>query len=520
MSEILPRSTLTESPPHWANRKSTQWLYRQPYLARLLAAVTSVSVRTKIMGIVLVLTISLGLGVTLQVRGVMYTTLLDELDNTGAAVASDLSGRAAGMILDANFYGLDNLLAGTIHNHTDIRYAFILNEQGRVIADTFPGDVPTEIVAVNIPASPDVTSHMHYYNIEGQIHDFAVPILEGRLGTIRVGLAETRLLAIIDRTTGRMLLTTLGVALAGILAALLLTWLLTRPILDLVDTTDQVRRGDLTVRAPHWTDDEIGALSLAFNQMIRELEASQQLVAEKERARTRLLSQLISIQEEERKRIARELHDGVGQALTTILVNLKLLPPPNDPAAQTRLHELRQMVDETLADVRLLSRELRPSALDDLGLAAALERYVAESNVRVPDMTIDLHCDLPARLPSNLETSLYRIIQEAMTNAIRHSGATTLSVLVAQRGDHVQAIIEDNGYGFDVESVRRAGNSVGLHSMTERTELLNGHIEVESTDAGTTVYVELPLTGPLDEEGDAEEDVEEDDEEESEGMAL
>ena len=481
---------------------------RSPHLSVLLAAVTGVSVRTKIMGIVLVLTISLGLAVTLQVRNVMYRTLLAELDNTGSSLASDLSGRAAGMILDSNLYGLNNLLTGTVHNHSDVRYAFILDEKGKVIADTFPGETPTEIIAANVPSPPGFATHMHYYDTEGQIHDFAMPILDGRLGVVRLGLAETRLLAIIDQTTGRMLLTTLGVALAGILAALLLTWLLTRPILDLVETTDRVRRGDLTIRAPRWTDDEIGALSEAFNQMIRELEASQKLVAEKERARTRLLSQLITIQEEERKRIARELHDGVGQALTTILVNIKLLPEPPKPEIQARLLDLRRLVDETLADVRLLSRELRPSALDDLGLAAALERYVAESNVRVPHMTIDLHCDLPTRLPPNLETSLYRIIQEAMTNAIRHSGATSLSVVVGQRGDRVQAIVEDNGHGFDVESVRRAGNSVGLHSMAERSELLNGELEIESTTAGTTVYVELPLPGAqAEDEAEAEETV-------------
>jgi signal transduction histidine kinase len=247
------------------------------------------------------------------------------------------------------------------------------------------------------------------------------------------------------------------------------------------------------VRAPHWNDDEIGALSDAFNQMVSELEISQQTVIEKENARTHLLSRLISAQEEERKRIARELHDGVGQALTSILVHIKVLAQSQDPVTQTRMAELRRLVDETLIDVRLLSRELRPSALDDLGLAAALERYMAEFRVRYPHLETDLHCTLRRRLPPNIETSLYRIIQEAMTNTARHSRATSLSVVVGERAGAVHAIIEDNGEGFDVESTRRAGSSVGLHSMTERSELLNGTLEIESSGEGTTIYAAIPL---------------------------
>ncbi|HXF64221.1 MAG TPA: HAMP domain-containing protein [Caldilineaceae bacterium] len=478
------------------------------WLERLLELVTGVSVSTKIMGIVLALTISLGLGVTLQVRSVMTNTLLAELDNRGESVASDLSGRAASLILDGNFLGLNLLLADTLHNHPDTRYAFVLDPQGHVLAHAYgtygregdaeqAAEVPPEVIAAN-PALPrDIPHHVHYIGVEGQLHDFSMPILDGRLGTVRLGLAETRLLEIVAHTTERMLLTTAAVALIGILAALLLTWLLTRPILDLVTSTERLRQGDLSVRAPRWTDDEIGALADAFNQMVAELEASHKLVAEKERARTHLLSRLISAQEEERKRIARELHDGVGQALTSILVHIRVLEQSGDSQAeQARMAELRRLVDETLAAVRLLSRELRPSALDDLGLAAALERYVAEFRVRYPHLTVDLHCDLGMRLPSSVETSLYRIIQEAMTNAARHSQATALSVVVFQREGKAHAIIEDNGRGFDVATARRAGSSVGLHSMVERSELLGGTIDIESSGEGTTVYVEIPIELP------------------------
>jgi two-component system sensor histidine kinase NreB len=117
--------------------------------------------------------------------------------------------------------------------------------------------------------------------------------------------------------------------------------------------------------------------------------------------------------------------------------------------------------------------------------------------VRFPHLEVDLHATLAQRLPANVETSLYRVIQEAMTNTARHSQATTLSVVVSQRNGYVNAIIEDNGSGFDVESARRAGSSVGLHSMNERSELLNGTLEIESSRDGTTVYVQIPVAGQI-----------------------
>lgn len=459
----------------------------------LITAVSGVSVRTKILGMVLALTVSLGLGVTLQVRQVMAESLLAELDDRGHSVARDLALRSVAPLMAGNQAALQALLTETVANHPDARYAFILNRQGRVLAHTFPGAVPPALLELEA-LTVQTEAHLHYENYEGEMHDFRMPIDGGTLGAVRLGMGESRLWARINAVTQRMLLTTLVVSLLGILAAILLTWLLTRPISDLVVTTQRVSHGDLSARAPHWTDDEIGELADAFNEMILALQTSQQAIAEKEAARTRLLSQLIDVQEEERKRLARELHDDVGQALTSILVQLKLLTQGHEHTAlATKVAELRQQVNTTLTNVRLLSRQLRPSALDDLGLAAALERYTTELTSRYPALSVDLHTQLPNRLPAAIETTLYRIIQEAMTNAARHSQASRLSVVTMVRDGHVQAIIEDNGQGFDVTAIRRAGSSVGLHSMLERAELAEGKLDIESSADGTTVYVELPV---------------------------
>jgi len=467
--------------------------HRSASLKRLWRWTGGVSVRTKILGIVLTLTIVLGLGVTWQVRVMMSRTLLAELEERGQSVASDLAARAVDPILLSDTFALHELLTETQANHTDIVYAFVVDPQGQVLAHTFDDGFPTGLLGLNAPADAGHIQQQNYRSNQGTIHDFAAPIFEGKGGVMRLGVSEERLQSTINAVTSQMLFTTLLVALAGIAAASMLTWLLTRPILQLVETTRRIGHGELSARAPHWADDEIGDLADAFNQMVSDLEASRQAVAEKEAARSRLLAQLIHAQEEERRRIARELHDSVGQSLTSLMVELKLLNHENSPdhlAGHTA--KMRRVAGETLEEVRLLSRQLHPSVLDDLGLAAALERFTTDFAEHYPDLTVDLHTNLPVRLPPPVETTLYRIVQEAMTNAARHSGGRTVSVLLTQRTGQVQAIIEDDGHGFNPDVARRAGSSVGLHSIAERTDLLGGALNIESSKDGTTVFVEVP----------------------------
>jgi len=306
-------------------------------------------------------------------------------------------------------------------------------------------------------------------------------------------MGDGRLSGVIDGITTQMLVTTFFVALVGVAAASYLTWLLTRPILDLVETTRRVGDGDLTVRASYWANDEIGSLSVAFNQMVGDLAENRSTIADTEAARTRLLDKLITAQEEERKRIARELHDTVGQSLSSMMVGIAVMEKLSGLEAEAKSEELRILAAETLTQVRELSRELRPSALDDLGLKAALDRYAEDFAIRYPGITTDIHVELSERLPSSMETALYRIIQEAMTNTARHSDASTVSILVVQRRRSLRAIIEDDGSGFDLDMVRRSQTSVGIHAMQERTELLGGQFNIESGPDGTTVYIEVKL---------------------------
>ncbi|HEX6679337.1 MAG TPA: GAF domain-containing sensor histidine kinase [Gaiellaceae bacterium] len=205
------------------------------------------------------------------------------------------------------------------------------------------------------------------------------------------------------------------------------------------------------------------------------------------------LRRVVETQEQERRRLARELHDETGQALASILLGLKALDEKTDDAgARTSIEELRELVVATLQDVRRLAVELRPSALDDFGLVAALER-LADSFAEQSGISVDFQAALAdERLPDDAETALYRIVQESLTNVVKHAQARRVSILLTRTNGVVKAVVEDDGRGFDPERTNDDGH--GLVGMRERLALLGGRLEIESArDAGTTVAAEVPV---------------------------
>ena len=205
------------------------------------------------------------------------------------------------------------------------------------------------------------------------------------------------------------------------------------------------------------------------------------------------LRRVVEGQELERRRLARELHDETGQALTSILLGLKALEERSkDPASRAATEELRELVVSTLQDVRRLAVELRPSALDDFGLVAALER-LAESFAEQTGISVDFQAALAGeRLPEEVETALYRIVQESLTNVVKHAQARRVSILLARKDGAVKAVVEDDGQGFD--PAEQTDEGYGLMGMRERLALLGGRLEVESGhDGGTTIAAEVPV---------------------------
>jgi len=217
--------------------------------------------------------------------------------------------------------------------------------------------------------------------------------------------------------------------------------------------------------------------------------------AEAERARTELLTRLVFAQEDERRRIAREMHDQFGEQLTALALRIRALKEACGDREDWRAHvESIEVIAQRLdKDVDTLVWELRPTALDDLGLRAALANYVQDWSNRA-GIPATLHTSglLDDRLAADAETALYRIAQEALTNVAKHARARNVEILLERRVDHVLLIIEDDGVGFDPAAAGTAAQGFGLLGMQERAGLVGAMLEIESSPGeGTTVLVRM-----------------------------
>ena len=463
------------------------------------------------MGIALIILL-LGLCVSLWVKITSTKMLEEQLKQCGISIGRDVAARSTDLILTNNLFALYQLLKDTLENNEDVRYVFIMNRKQEVLAHTFGQNFPSDLISVNSVTASERFQLEVLETEEGLIYDVAVPIFEGRSGTARVGMSEVYMRKSVAAITRQLLILTVIGSFMGIAAAYLLTATLTKPILTLVHAAQAVGNGDFQQRVRPRANDEIGQLCKAFNVMTENLEKSRsentklwEELKQKEQMRAQLLEQLIAAQEEERKRIARELHDQTSQSLTSLLVGLKVIETTDSLAnVQKLVPELRSVVAAILDEVHNLALELRPSILDDLGLVTALQRYVEEF-ARKFNITVDYHTVgfEDNRLPPQTEITLYRIIQEALTNVAKHAHPNNVSLLLEYRGKKMLAIVEDDGQGFDVAPVMNSGmkEKLGLYSMQERAELIGGKFTIESQPGmGTTVFVVVPLEEEM--EGD------------------
>src|ERR1041385_5755715 len=219
---------------------------------------------------------------------------------------------------------------------------------------------------------------------------------------------------------------------------------------------------------------------------------------ETETARLELLRRLVSAQEEERCRISRELHDQTGQHLTALLLGLKTLNNSTENGSSSlhkSLFQLQKLTERLVDEAHHLAWELRPAALDDLGLETAISNYVEKWSER-NSIPLDFHSGLgKLRLPPPVEKAVFRIVQEALTNILKHAEATRVSVMLEYRYDELLVIVEDNGRGFkpDVPLTVKAPGGLGLVGIRERVALVGGKLKVESeSGSGTTLAIRIP----------------------------
>ena len=235
---------------------------------------------------------------------------------------------------------------------------------------------------------------------------------------------------------------------------------------------------------PRFTDDDLRLAETFAPRAATAVDLSARVAAN-------ALRRVMEAQELERRRLARELHDQTGQELTSVLLGLKAVEEAKGDAERAEaLAGVRELVVGTLHDVRRIAVELRPKALDDFGLVAALER-LRETFSEQTGMRVDLESQIRERLPTHVETALYRIVQEALTNIVKHAQASAVSIVLARKANVVTAVVEDDGRGFNLAGTREG---LGLLGMGERLALLGGKLKIESSHgAGTTIVAEVPL---------------------------
>jgi signal transduction histidine kinase len=276
----------------------------------------------------------------------------------------------------------------------------------------------------------------------------------------------------------------------AVLVALATARSIRKPVLAMIDAAERLARGEFAQPIPAAGEDEIGRLALALEQL--------RLVLERDARRGWLLKRVISAQEEERRRIARELHDETTQQLTALGLKLDSIAAGH-PHARPGLTEAHALVKSMIDDLHRVIYDLRPSVLDDLGLLPAIRSY---ANMRLGSRGVKILSEFPDTIPNlshDASTALYRVVQEALNNVARHARAETVLLSCTVTDDSISLEIEDDGTGFEPDRVRQpreTGEGLGLLGMRERLALLGGRCDIDSEPGtGTRIVTVLPLRG-------------------------
>ena len=324
-------------------------------------------------------------------------------------------------------------------------------------------------------------------------HALRVPLL-GKLVGANLLIVLAALLVVVAERQGVLpgnAVSILGVALGvSLVVNLGLVYVALRPLSDLELTAARVSAGDLEARvaSSRLADRDMARIGTTLNTLLDNLT--------NDRARVRrLAAQVISAQDEERARVARELHDSTAQMLAAVMLQLGVAARENEsPALDARIATVREMVAEALEEVRTLSHTIHPRVLDDLGLAAALS-WLARQTREQEALDAEAFADDGAPIPRLAATVLYRVAQESLRNAARHAQARRVELWLRRTATTATLEVVDDGRGFDVRRAEERRPGMGLFSMRERVGLANGTLSVESAPGrGTRVVATVPLT--------------------------
>ncbi len=442
----------------------------------------------------------ISLGIPFSAMYAMYSTLARSmyanLEHDAVTEANSLALRLENSLAVNDVFAIREAVDASLGESGTVAYVAVRDSRGALKASASRIRLPAGFIEDFVTPGGTREATRVIKAGEETIVDVVVPILSGEGGALRMGSSDVAVHGMLSRLASSFAWVLVLSLLLGQILAMALSYGVVRPIHHLVGVAEKLREGHLDERARVLHDDETGRLAEALNEMAGGLERSRQEIERRECERLRLVESIVAVQEDERKRISRELHDQFGQSLSSMMLEVagarRNREIPDELAGS-----LNAGMERLIDDARNLARTLRPSMLDDRGLPAALDLLVMETR-RASGMDIAFqHVGGSKRseAPTPVDVTLYRIAQEGVTNILKHSGAARAEVILVEEEDFVQLLVHDDGAGFDGTGDDGNGRTgLGLIGMRERTGLAGGTFTLDTMPGrGTTLRVRIPM---------------------------
>jgi len=427
---------------------------------------------------------------------IIHSTHTDRLRDTASSLIQQITNTSGNYMVAVDYASLENYLA-KVMDYRELSYLMVLDRGLNEVISL--GSAPQAMRPV-----PDE----HPAQVKDGIYDIAseITVADQPMGWILMGFS----LATMEEAINKSRVRGISIAAAEIALTVMVTVLiglgLTRRLGVLANAAQAVEGGNYSIAVPVESADEIGKTAAAFNRMVAEISKRTQQRTEAEAKTGKLLAenrQLIqtslAVQEEERKHIARELHDELGQCITAIQADaesIRDLSRGCDERITTSSGAILDISSRIYEVVHSMMQRLRPGVLDDLGLVEAIRDEFSAWKDRHPDIACTFNATgAPDNAGERINITVYRVIQEGLTNIAKHAHASHVTIDLTQEQDQLLLVIQDNGRGMDL-SFPRAG--LGLIGMRERVEALGGEISLETAEGqGLTVRITIPLDGTV-----------------------
>ncbi|MGB5718935.1 MAG: ATP-binding protein [Gammaproteobacteria bacterium] len=424
---------------------------------------------------------------------IIHTTHADRLQDTANSLIQQIADTSGSYMLAVDYASLQDYLNKVV-NHKELSYVVVLDRDEKPVVSL--GAVP----GVQWPAVDEHPSEVDdaIYNIVRAIQVSGEP-----MGQVLAGFSLSWMESAINKARFRGIVIAVSEIFLTVLATVLIGLHLTRRLGALANAAELVGAGDYSVSVPTETADEVGTTAAAFNRMVAEVSSRTRLLEQEEEKSRQLLAEnrrlvhaSLEVQEEERKHLARELHDELGQCITAIQADaesIRDLSAGRDTRTEASAGAILDVSSRIYDVVHSMMTRLRPGILDDLGLVAALRDDIAAWMRRNPQTTCSINATGQLdNLGERTNITVYRIVQECLTNVAKHAGASNVTIDLTGEIDRLLLRIEDDGRGMSVDD---QGGGLGLIGMRERVEALGGVFRTGIDGTGFLIDISIPLPG-------------------------